>query len=66
MLRNKSTSQKTINPTQTLIAIAIQLALFGGLALSAVFHTMVIFVVAAIVSTAVVVWGACASPERWS
>lgn len=65
MLRNKS-SQKTVNPIQTLIAIGIQLALFGGLALSAVFHTMGIFIVAAIASTAVVVWGALASPERWS
>lgn len=65
MLRNKS-SQRTINPIQTLIAIGIQLTLFGGLALSGIFHTMTIFIVAAIASAAVVVWGALASPERWS
>lgn len=65
MLRNKS-SQKSINPVQTVIAIAVQLALFGGLVVSGYLHTMTIFVVASIGSAAVVVWGACASPERWS
>lgn len=66
MLRNKS-SQKSINRAQTLIAIAIQLALFGGMVLSfAVFHTATIFIAAVVVAIAVVVWGALASPERWS